>query len=246
MEKAKKMTDVPGERIAKVIAASGHCSRRDAEKLIEQGRVKIEGKVIHTPAVKVTDEIITIDDIAIQDKQKARLFVFYKPVGLVTTHKDEQGRPTVFQSLPKTMPRVISVGRLDINSEGLLLLTTDGEVARKFELPSSNFERVYRVRVFGRVPINELRDLKRGIKIDGIHYASIKVEIEKLATNSWLQITLQEGKNREIRKVLSHFGLEVNRLIRVQYGNYKLDKMQPGEIKEVKYIAEFKDESNRR
>ncbi len=222
------------ERIAKVIAVSGYCSRRDAEKLIAEGRVQLEGKRVETPAVKVTDEIITIDGLAISDRPKPRIFIYYKPVGLVTSHKDEKNRATVFGNLPKNLPRVVSVGRLDLNSEGLLLLTTDGGVARRLEHPSAGLERVYRVRVFGRVMINELKKLKNGITLDGIRYAPIGVEIEKLATNSWLVITLREGKNREIRKVMKHFGLEVSRLIRIQYGKYKLGNMKPGEVKEVK------------
>lgn len=222
------------ERIAKKIAASGFCSRRDAEKIIAEGRVKINGEKISSPAIKVTDEIIMIDDVAISDKPKPRIFLYYKPVGLVTTHRDEKGRPTVFENLPKNLPRVISIGRLDLNSEGLLLLTTDGETARKFELPSSDMERVYRVRVYGPVRINELEKLKKGITIDGVRYAPIKVEIEKMDTNSWLKITLKEGKNREIRKVMKHFGLEVSRLIRIQYGKYKLGNLKPGDVKEVR------------
>ena len=226
-------------RIAKAIAESGHCSRRDAERLILEGRVKVEGKVIKSPALNVTDEVITIDDMGIEDKQAAKLYAYYKPIGLITTHKDEKGRATVFSSLPKKLGRLISVGRLDLNSEGLLLLTNDGELSRKFELPKNKFERVYRVRVFGRVPINELKDLKNGITIEGVRYDSIEVEIEKLATNSWLKITLTEGKNREIRRVLKYLGLEVNRLIRIQYGKYKLNDMKPGEIKEVKLDASY-------
>jgi 23S rRNA pseudouridine2605 synthase len=221
------------ERIAKAIAASGFCSRRDAEKLILEGRVKLNGEVLKTPAVTVTDEAITIDDKPLKAKEAARLFKYYKPIGLVTTHKDELGRDTVFDHLPEELPRVVSVGRLDLNSEGLLLLTTDGELARSFELPSSGLERVYRVRVFGRVPINELRDLRLGITIEGVEYAPIYVKIEKLDTNSWIEVTLTEGKNREIRKVMKHFGLEVNRLIRVQYGEYKLGEMKPGDVWEI-------------
>jgi len=221
------------ERIAKVIAGSGFCSRRDAEKLIAQGRVKINGKMLVTPALTVTDEKITIDDKPLKASVAPRLFLYYKPIGLVTSHRDEKGRDTVFEKLPKDMPRVISVGRLDLNSEGLLLLTTDGETARRFELPSSGYNRVYRVRVFGKVQINELKKLRQGITIDKIRYAPLEVEIEKLATNSWLRIVLHEGKNREIRKILKHFGLEVNRLIRVEYGEYKLGDLKPGEVKEI-------------
>lgn len=223
-----------GERIAKVIAASGACSRRDAEKIILEGRVKVNGKLINSPALNVTDETISIDDIVITKPKTSRLFKYYKPVGLVTTHKDEKGRQTVFESLPQNMPRVISVGRLDLNSEGLLLLTTSGEVARQFELPSSNLERVYRVRVYGNVNMDELKNLKKGIEIDGVRYGSIDVSAEKIAVNSWLKVSIREGKNREVRKVLAHFGLEVNRLIRTRYGEYELGDMQPGEVVEIK------------
>jgi 23S rRNA pseudouridine2605 synthase len=227
-------TEKKGERIAKVIAASGACSRRDAEKIIMEGRVKVSGKLINSPALNVTDEEITIDDILITKPAKARMFKYYKPVGLVTTHKDEHGRPTVFESLPTNMPRVISVGRLDLNSEGLLLLTTSGEVAREFELPSSNLERVYRVRVYGNVNMDELKQLKKGIEIDGIRYGSVDVTAEKIAVNSWLRVSIREGKNREVRKVLAHFGLEVSRLIRIRYGEYELGDLQPGEVEEIR------------
>lgn len=222
------------ERIAKVIAASGFCSRRDAEKLIAEKRVKVDGKLLVTPALTVTDEVITIDDKPLKAANAPRLFIYYKPVGLVTSHRDEKGRDTVFDRLPKNMPRVVSIGRLDLNSEGLLLLTTDGATARKFELPSSGYRRVYRVRVFGHVKINELKKLRKGIVIDDVHYAPLEVEIEKLGNNSWLKITLHEGKNREIRKIMKHFGLEVSRLIRVEYGEYKIGDLKPGEVREVK------------
>lgn len=227
-------TDNKPQRIAKVIAASGFCSRRDAEKLIAQGRVKVNGEVISSPALNVTDEIVEVNGKLLAEKQKSRLFIYYKPVGLVTTHKDEQGRATVFDNLPNDLPRLISVGRLDINSEGLLLLTTDGALAREFELPKNNYERVYRVRVFGQLPRDNFAALKNGITIDGVNYGKIDVEIEKQGKNSWLKVVLHEGKNREIRKVMKHFNLEVSRLIRLSYGKYKLGNLQPEDIVEVK------------
>lgn len=233
MNQKVENSNFKGERIAKVIARSGVCSRRDAEKLISEGKVKVSGKVISSPALNVTDEKITVNGKLLNAKADSRLFLYHKPVGLVTSHKDEQGRKTVFGSLPKSLPRVVSVGRLDLNSEGLLLLTNDGELARKFEHPKTAMKRKYRVRVFGKVEIKKLFALKKGITIDGVRYSSIFVEVEKLDKNSWLQITLTEGKNREIRKVLKHFGLEVSRLIRVSYGDYELGKLKVGEVKEV-------------
>lgn len=222
-----------GERIAKIIARSGFCSRRDAEKLVLQGRVAVDGKKIDSPALNITDELIAIDGEPLQRSQVRRVFKYYKPVGLVTTHKDEKGRETVFDSLPKGLPRVVSVGRLDKNSEGLLLLTNDGEFARQLELPENNFKRVYRVRVYGRLPDDGFRSLSNGITIEGVRYGKIEVKVEKKAVNSWLQITLHEGKNREIRRVMSHLGLEVSRLIRVRYGEYELENMKEGEVLEL-------------
>lgn len=223
-------SDKKPERIAKVIARSGFCSRRDAEKIILEGRVKVDGEKINSPALNVLDEKITIDGKPISSKEASRLFLYHKPVGLVTSHKDEQGRATVFESLPKNLPRLISVGRLDLNSEGLLLLTNDGELARELELPSSNLKRVYRVRVFGKLP--NFASLQNGIEIEGVRYDKIDVKVEKQSANSWLQVTLWEGKNREIRRVMAHFGLEVSRLIRISYGDYKLGNLKVGEVVE--------------
>lgn len=222
------------ERIAKVIARSGFCSRREAERVINDGRVTVDGKIIDSPALNVTDEKITIDGQPLKTKEASRLFIYHKPTGLVTSHKDEQGRKTVFDSLPKHLPRVISIGRLDINSEGLLLLTNDGELAREYELPKNNFERVYRVRVFGKLPNDKFASIKNGVRIDGVKYGNIDVQIEREGANSWLRVTLTEGKNREIRIVMSYFGLEVSRLIRISYGKHDLGKLAVGEVKEVR------------
>lgn len=229
-----------GERIAKKMARAGLCSRRDAEKWIAQGRVKVNGKVLDTPACVVTDaDNIVVDGKPIKGKEPARLFLFHKPVGLVTTHKDEKDRATIFDSLPSHLPRVISVGRLDLNTEGLLLLTNDGELSRYLELPSTGWRRNYRVRVHGRVDVKKLEALKSGITIEGIYYKSIDAKIddsaaEKSGTNTWLSVTLKEGKNREIRKVMDALGLKVNRLIRVSYGPFQLGNIRPQEVVEVK------------
>jgi 23S rRNA pseudouridine2605 synthase len=230
-------------RIAKVMANRGVCSRRDAEKLIFEGRVKVDGVVITTPACKVTSQQeIMVDDELTVPQEPPRLWLYYKNVGLLTTHRDPQGRDTVFDGLPQDMPRVISVGRLDINSEGLLLLTNSGEVARYFELPVSEMVREYKVRVYGTLDLEKLRVLEKGITIDGMYYKPIKLRlISQLKKNSWLQIELKEGKNREIRKLLEHFGLQVSRLIRVSYGPFSLGDLEPGEIEEVDpdFLADF-------
>lgn len=229
-----------GERIAKKMARAGLCSRRDAEKWIAAGRVKVNGKKLDTPAciVSETDEIV-VDGKPIKAKQPTRMFLYHKPVGLVTSHKDEKGRSTIFGSLPSFMPRVISVGRLDLNTEGLLLLTNDGELSRYLELPATGWKRKYRVRVHGRVNPKRLESLKTGITIDGIKYKSILAEIdesnnEKSGTNTWLNITLTEGKNREIRKVMDALNLKVNRLIRVSYGPFQLGNLKTQDVQEVK------------
>ena len=226
------------ERIAKRIAAAGVCSRRDAERLISAGRVLVNGKVLETPACLVGDEdIIQVDGVEVSVKPATRVWLYHKPVGLVTTARDPQGRPTVFGALPKEMPRVISVGRLDLNSEGLLLLTNDGEWARKMELPSSHLKRTYRVRVYGQIPTDLGEQLAKGRTVEGIHYAPCEVKIEKgKGANSWLTITLQEGKNREIRRLMASFGIQVARLIRVSYGPYELGDLKPNEVKEVKCV----------
>jgi 23S rRNA pseudouridine2605 synthase len=224
-----------GERIAKVIARSGACSRRDAEKLITEGRVVVNGQPITSPALNVgTDALITIDGKPIAQAQPTRLWRYHKPAGLVTTHRDPEGRPTVFSRLPASMPRIISIGRLDINSEGLLLLTNDGELARRLELPSQGWVRRYRVRLFGLVTQAQLDKLARGVVVDGVRYKSVKAELERAkGPYAWAMVTLQEGKNREIKKLMEHLGLKVARLIRVSFGPFHLGHLPEGTVDEI-------------
>lgn len=225
-----------GERIAKRIARAGLCSRRDAERWIADGRVQVNGKVLDSPAcvVGLEDKII-VDGKALQGEESVRLFLYHKPAGLVTTHKDEKGRETVFDKLPKGLPRVVSVGRLDLNTEGLLLLTNDGGLSRFLELPSTGWSRKYRVRVMGTVDPKRLEALKKGITIEGVNYKSIEavLEQEQKGANSWISVTLREGKNREIRRVMEALNLQVNRLIRVSYGPFNLGKLPVGGVQEI-------------
>ena len=223
------------ERIAKFIARSGVCSRREAEELIKQQRVSVNGVVIETPAFNVEgNEKIKIDGEKLPETEKTRVWIYHKPSGLVTSHKDEKGRQTVFDNLPAEMPRVISVGRLDLNSEGLLILTNSGELSRKLELPSNGWSRRYKVKVHGKVDKAKLEGLEKGCEIDGVVYGAIKVVVDsEQGTNAWLTVTLQEGKNREIRKVMKSLGLEVARLIRVSYGPFQLGSLKKGEVREV-------------
>lgn len=225
------------ERIAKFLSRAGVASRRDSEKLVAEGRIKVNGKVIDTPATKVSaKDKVEFDDSEVGEKAPARLWRYHKPDGLVTTHKDEKDRTTVFDSLPKEMGRVISIGRLDITSEGLLLLTNDGELARHLEHPSTGFSRRYRARAYGKVTQAELSSLINGIKIDGIMTGPIEAVLDSTSgDNSWITVTLREGKNREVRRAMEHLGLKVNRLIRVSYGPFMLGELNPGEVDEVKY-----------
>ena len=228
-----------GERIAKRMARAGVCSRRDAEKLIAEGRVKLNGKVLETPATIVTEfDKIEVDGIRVGKKEPTRLWRYHKPRGLVTSHKDESGRPTVFENLPDDLPRVVSVGRLDLTSEGLLLLTNNGELARHLELPSTAWTRKYRVRAWGDITDEKLQALRRGIKVDGVQYGEIEATLDReQGDNVWLNMVLTEGKNREIRKVLEYLGLKVNRLIRTSYGPFHLGKLVEGEAEEVRRNA---------
>jgi 23S rRNA pseudouridine2605 synthase len=223
-------------RIAKAIAHAGLCSRRDAEAWIAAGRVAINGKVLATPAyvVKPGDKIL-VDGNPLPEPAAARLWRYHKPRGLVTSHKDPQGRKTVFQALPPGLPRVVSVGRLDINTEGLLLLTTDGELARHLELPSTGWLRRYRVRAHGRVTQQALDALRHGMTIDGVHYGPVEARIDReQGANLWLTIALREGKNREVKRIAEHLGLTVNRLIRVSFGPFALGDLAEGAVEEVK------------
>jgi 23S rRNA pseudouridine2605 synthase len=229
-------TEQKKERIAKRMARAGLCSRRDAERWIEDGRVVVNGTKLTSPAFTVDDsDNIEVDGRALPRKERARLWKFHKPAGLVTSHRDEKGRETVFDILPDDFPRVISVGRLDLNSEGLLLLTNDGELARRLELPATGWKRKYRVRVHGHPRKAELARLANGITIDGVRYGSIEAELDGTkGANSWLTISIREGKNREIRRVMEHLEYPVLRLIRTSYGPIQLGELEVGETEEVK------------
>lgn len=232
-----KAADTPeGERIAKVLSRAGVASRREAERLIELGEVKVNGRVITSPALNVTDrDAITVRGEPVGQPEPPRLWLYYKPEGLVTSAADEKGRDTVFDHLPEDMPRVMSVGRLDLNSEGLLLLTNDGELKRRLELPSTGWLRKYRVRVKGNPTEPEIEPLRRGITIEGERFQGMEVKIDRhQGANAWLTVGLREGKNREIRRAMTHIGLTVNRLIRVSYGPFRLNELKPGEVEEVK------------
>jgi 23S rRNA pseudouridine2605 synthase len=228
-------TERDGERVAKVIARAGVCSRRDAEKLIAERRVAVDGKTLDSPAVKVRPgQRVTVDGEALPEAEPARLWRFHKPEGLVTAARDPEGRPTIYDRLPGDLPRVMPVGRLDIASEGLLLLTNDGGLKRRLELPSTGWIRRYRVRAHGRVAQAELDKLAKGVTVDGVTYGAIQATLDsQQGANAWLTMSLREGKNREVRRVCEHLGLAVNRLIRVSYGPFHLGKLAPGAIDEV-------------
>lgn len=231
-----------GERIAKRLARAGLCSRRDAERWIEEGRVSVNGRKLTTPAFVVgPDDRIVVDGKPVGGPEKTRLWLYHKPRSLMTTHRDPEGRPTVFEKLPKDMPRVISIGRLDYNSEGLLLLTNDGALARKLELPSTGWLRRYRVRVHGHPTDETLAELQQGVTIEGIAYGAIEAKVERAqGDNTWLIVSLREGKNREVRRVMEHLGHQVSRLIRVAYGPFQLGTLPPDGVKEIpgKIVAE--------
>ena len=223
-------------RIAKAMARAGLCSRRDGEAWIAEGRVSVNGRILTAPGVVVgpTDKIL-VDGQPLPAAEPAQMWRYYKPRGLVTTHSDPEGRPTVFDALPPDLPRVVSIGRLDFNTEGLLLLTNDGALARHLELPATGWLRRYRVRAHGRVNQAELDSLKDGVTIEGVRYGGIEAVIDSVqAGNMWLTIGLREGKNREVRRILGSLALEVNRLIRVSYGPFQLMDLQPGAIEAVK------------
>jgi len=233
IDKVQESAD--GDRIAKVLARAGVCSRRDAERLIAEGRVSVDGKVLPTPAFKVTAGMkITVDGKPVREPERARLWRYHKARGLMTTHRDEKGRETVFEKLPADMPRVISIGRLDYNSEGLLLLTNDGELARKLELPANGWLRRYRVRVFGKLMQEDLDKMLRGVRIDGVDYKPVEAKMDRQqGGNAWATIALKEGKNREVRRLMENIGVKVNRLIRVSFGPFNLGQLKEGQVEEI-------------
>jgi 23S rRNA pseudouridine2605 synthase len=230
-------TETPkGERIAKFLSRAGIASRREAERMIEAGRVSVNGKVIDSPALNVTpSDKIVVDEAEVGTPEPARLWLYHKPSGLVTTARDEKGRETVFDKLPEDMPRVMSVGRLDLNSEGLLLLTNDGGLKRKLELPATGWVRKYRVRVHGNPSEDDLTPLRKGIEIEGERFQAMSVSLDRhQGANAWLTVGLREGKNREIRRAMEAVGLSVNRLLRVSYGPFRLGDLKPGEVEEIR------------
>jgi 23S rRNA pseudouridine2605 synthase len=224
-----------GDRIAKVIARAGVCSRRDAEKLIAEGRVSLDGEKVTTPAIRVGGhQVVSIDDKPLSEPETTRLWRYHKPAGLVTTHRDPQDRPTVFNNLPKNLPRVVSIGRLDINSEGLLLFTNDGALARKLELPAAGWVRIYRVRLFGKVSQVDLDKLAQGVTIEGVTYGPVIADLERSkGMYGWASVSLKEGKNREVKRLMESLGLKVARLIRVQYGPFHLGQLAQSAVEEV-------------
>jgi 23S rRNA pseudouridine2605 synthase len=224
------------QRIAKLLARAGVASRREIERMIGERRIAIGGTPIETPATLVTSlHGVTVDGKPVAAPAPARLFLFHKPTGLLTTERDPKGRPTIYDKLPRDLPRVVPVGRLDLNTEGLLLLTTDGELKRQLELPASGVERSYRARAYGNVTQAQLEDLIDGIEIEGVRYGSIDANLERrTGANVWIEMRLKEGKNREVRRVLEHLGLRVSRLIRTAYGPFTLGDSAPGEVAEVR------------
>jgi len=230
------MENQTGDRIAKFLARAGVASRREVERMIAAGRITLNGEILSTPAVKVTEaDTITVDGNPVGAPEKLRVWRYYKPIGLVTSDSDEKGRRTIFDAIPDTMPRVMTVGRLDLNSEGLLLLTNDGELKRKLELPSTGWVRKYRVRVNG-YPTDELFEpLRRGITVDGETFRPMAVTIDRQqGANAWLTVGITEGKNREIRRAMNAVDLSVNRLIRTSYGPFQLLTLEPGDVEEIR------------
>ena len=236
MAKSTSDDSPPGDRIAKVLARAGVASRREAERMIGEGRVRVNGRLLDSPALNVTEaDRIEIDGQPIAAAEPPRLWRYHKPVGLVTTTRDEKGRPTVFDRLPPDMPRVMSVGRLDLNSEGLLLLTNDGSLKRRLELPSTGWLRRYRVRVHGRPGEADLDRLRQGIDVGGESFRPMQVALDRQqGGNAWLTIGLREGRNREIRRAMEQIGLTVNRLIRLSYGPFQLGELRSGAVEEVR------------
>jgi len=223
------------QRIAKIIARSGICSRRDAEKLILERRVKLNNEIITTPAIQVTDnDIIEVDNIKIPKIKKTKAWICHKPAGYITTSHDPQNRKTIFELCPKDFPRVVTIGRLDINTEGLIIFTNDGELARLLELPKTGLLRIYKVRVFRRINDNDLKRIRSCPTVDGVKYNIESVDIvSQTSSNTWLKIAIKEGKNREIRNILSYFNIKINRLIRLSYGPFQLGNINKGEIVEI-------------
>ncbi|SLN27985.1 pseudouridine synthase [Roseisalinus antarcticus] len=231
------MAETPsGDRIAKVLARRGVASRREVERMIEAGRVSVNGKLIESPALNVTDrDRILVDGKPVPAPEPPRLWLYHKPAGLVTSERDEKGRPTVFGALPEEMPRVVSVGRLDLTSEGLLLLTNDGEIKRQLELPATGWLRRYRVRSHGRPDEAALDRLRKGIEVEGTRYQPMTVTLDRQqGANVWMTVALREGKNREIRRAMEAIGIPVNRLIRISYGPFQLGTLKPGEVEELR------------
>ncbi|HEX2804071.1 MAG TPA: pseudouridine synthase [Sphingomicrobium sp.] len=223
------------QRIAKLLARAGVASRREIERMIAEGRIAVEGEVLTTPATLLTSlSGVTVDGKPVRAAQSTRLFRFYKPQGTITAERDPKGRPTIYDRLPKGLPRLMPVGRLDFMTEGLLLLTNDGELKRKLELPSSAVVRHYRARAFGQVSQVELEKLAEGVTIEGMHYGSINANLERrTGRNCWIELSLTEGKNREVRRVLEHLGLKVSRLIRTAYGPFDVGGLEPGAVDEI-------------